>query len=155
VLHLWRAEAPSGTLLSRGLSTMGFALPAAIGAALAEPDRPTIAFTGDGGLMMCLGELGTAVQNNSPVVVIVFNDSSLTLIGAKQRRRQLPQAGVDFAPVDFARVARGFGCAGWRVETLDQLRPAIAAAIGERRPAVVDVVVNPAAYHAEIISLRG
>ena len=80
---------------------MGFALPAAIASALAEPTRPVIGFTGDGGLMMCAGELGTAVQYRCRLVLVVFNDQSLTLIGARQRRRQLPNAGVDFAPADF------------------------------------------------------
>src|SRR5690606_2555450 len=89
VLHLWHCEEPNHSLISRGLSTMGFALPAAIAAALAEPERTTVAFTGDGGLMMCLGEMGTAIQQGCAPIVVVFNDSALTLIGAKQKRRQL------------------------------------------------------------------
>jgi acetolactate synthase-1/2/3 large subunit len=155
VLHLWMSEEPRAALLSRGLSTMGFALPAAIAAALAEPDRRVIAFTGDGGLMMCPGELGTAVQNRCRVTVVVFNDASLTLIGAKQRRRQLPQAAVDFSPANFAAVAEGFGCPAYRVETQEQLAPALAAALALDGPALVDIVVNPEPYHEQIISLRG
>ena len=155
VLHLWMSDEPRGALLSRGLSTMGFALPAAIAASLAEPARPTIAFTGDGGLMMCPGELGTAVQNRCRITVVVFNDSSLTLIGAKQRRRQLPQDAVDFSPTNFAAIAEGFGCAAYRVETPDQLAPALAAALAQDGPALVDIVVDPQPYHEQIISLRG
>jgi acetolactate synthase-1/2/3 large subunit len=155
VLHLWMSEAPRDTLLSRGLSTMGFALPAAIAAALAEPARRIIAFTGDGGLMMCAAELGTAVQNRCRLTVVVFNDSSLTLIGAKQRRRQLPQAAVDFSLANFAAIAEGFGCAAFRVETHDQLAPALAAALAQDGPTLVDVVVDPQSYHEQIISIRG
>lgn len=155
VLHLWRTEASRGLLMSRGLATMGFALPAAIGAALAEPTQRTVAFTGDGGLMMCAGELGTAVQNRCNLAVVVFNDSSLTLIGAKQRRRQFPNAGVDFSPADFAAIAHGFGCPAQRVETQDQLAPALAAALSGDGPALVDVVVDPQPYHEHIISVRG
>jgi len=155
VLHLWRTEAPRGLLMSRGLATMGFALPGAIASALAEPDTRTIAFTGDGGLMMCAGELGTAVQNRCNLAVVVFNDSSLTLIGAKQRRRQFPNAGVDFAPANFAAIAEGFGCPAYRVETRDQLAPALGAAFAAHGPALVDVVVDPQPYHEHIISVRG
>jgi acetolactate synthase-1/2/3 large subunit len=155
VMHLWPCDEPRQVLISRGLATMGFALPAAIGSAFADPDRPVIAFTGDGGLMMCAGELGTAAQYGRRIVVVVFNDSSLTLIGAKQRRRQLPNAGVDLSPANFATVATGFGCLGYRVERPEQLAPALAAALAADRPAVVDVVVNPHSYHSQIISLRG
>ena len=155
VLHLWKTPDPKGVLVSRGLATMGFALPAAIGSALTEPRRPVIAFTGDGGLMMCVSELATAAQNNCKLIVVVFNDSCLTLIEAKQRRRQLPNAGVNLSDVDFASIARGYGCAGYRVETLEELKPALLAALAEDGPTVVDVVVDPSPYHEQIISLRG
>ena len=155
VLHLWQTPDPNGVLVSRGLATMGFALPAAFGSALTEPERPVIAFTGDGGLMMCASELATAAQNNCKLIVVVFNDSCLTLIEAKQRRRQLPNAGVNLSDVDFASVARGYGCAGFRVESPDELKPALLAALAEDGPAVVDIVVDPSPYHEQIISLRG
>src|SRR5262249_24589056 len=131
------------------------ALPAAIGAAMTEPDRPTIAFTGDGGLMMCTGELGTAVQNKLKLVVVVFNDAGLTLIAGKQRRRKFESAGGDFSSADFAAIARGFGCAAHRVETPEALAPALAAAFAHDGPALVDVVVDPSAYDKEIIAIRG
>jgi len=155
VLHQWTSNEPRQTLLSRGSATMGFALPAAIASALAEPTRPVIGFTGDGGLMMCAGELGTAVQYRCRLVLIVFNDETLTLIGARQRRRQLPNAGVDFAPADFSKVAEGFGCMGIRVEQPEQLGPAMRRAFAATGPVVVDVLVNPAAYHEQLIALRG
>jgi acetolactate synthase-1/2/3 large subunit len=155
VLHSWRSSEPRQTLISRGLATMAFALPAAVASALAEPDRPVVAFTGDGGLMMCAGELGTAAQYNCRLVVVVFNDSTLTLIGARQRRRELPNAGVDFSGANFAQMAEGFGCLGLRVERPEELAPAMRRAFAARGPALVDVVVNPAAYHEQLISLRG
>jgi acetolactate synthase I/II/III large subunit len=155
VLHLWQTLDPNGTLVSRGLATMGFALPAAIASAIVEPQRPVVAFTGDGGLMMCASELATAAQNGCKLIVVVFNDSCLTLIEAKQRRRQLPNAGVNLSDVNFAAIAEGYGCAGFRVETLEALKAALVAALAENRPAVVDVVVDPATYYEQIISLRG
>src|SRR5439155_6478080 len=110
---LWPVREPSGMLISNGLSTMGFALPAAIGAALLargpanrlrqgyggreagrHDDRGHIvALTGDGGLLMCAGELLTAVRERLPIIVVVFNDSSLSLIDIKQRQRKLEASG--------------------------------------------------------------
>ncbi|MDP1603252.1 MAG: thiamine pyrophosphate-dependent enzyme, partial [Legionella sp.] len=130
-------------------------LPAAIASALVDPTRPVVAFTGDGGLLMCLAELATAVQRKCKLVVIVFNDSCLTLSEAKQRRRQMANAGVDLSPVNFASLAEGFGCAGFRVERPEDLRGAIAAALAADGPAVVDAVVDPHPYYEQIISLRG
>jgi len=155
VLHSWNAAAPRRSLISRGLATMGFALPAAIASALAEPQQPVIAFTGDGGMMMCTGELGTAVQYGCKLVVIVFNDASLTLISAKQERREMANAGVDFCPANFAKIAEGFGCLGLRVERPQELSDAFGRAFAHPGVAVVDVVVNPEAYRAQLLALRG
>lgn len=155
VLHLWNASRPNSVLISRGLSTMAFALPAAIASCLTDPDTPVVAFTGDGGLMMCAGELGTAVQFGCKPVVVVFNDSSLTLIGAKQKKRQMAPAGVDFSSTDFAAVAGGFGWAGYRVTGLAELPAAIAAAFAADRAALIDVVIDPFEYDQQIAALRG
>jgi acetolactate synthase I/II/III large subunit len=155
VLHLWRSAEPNQSLISRGLSTMGFALPAAIASCLAEPRRRAVAFTGDGGLMMCLGELGTAIQEKCAPIVVVFNDSALTLIGVKQRRRRLAPAGVGFVDVDFAQIARGFGWDAQRVERSAQLRPAFERAAAGSRATLIDVVIDPSEYDAQILALRG
>jgi acetolactate synthase-1/2/3 large subunit len=155
VLHAWHATEPRQTLISRGLATMAFALPAAIGSALAQPQRPVIAFTGDGGLMMCAGELGTAVQYGCKLVVVVFNDASLTLIEVKQRQRKFARAGLDYSPANFAKVAEGFGCLSLRVETPDQLAPAMRRAFDHDGPVLVDTVINPQAYTAQLAALRG
>jgi acetolactate synthase-1/2/3 large subunit len=155
VLHLWRSAEPNQSLISRGLSTMGFALPAAIASCLADPSRRAVAFTGDGGLMMCLGELGTAIQENCAPIVVVFNDSALTLIGVKQRRRKLAPGGVDFVDVDFAQIARGFGWEARRVERPQDLEPAFAQAAAARRATLIDVVIDPTEYDAQILALRG
>ncbi len=154
VLHLWRSGEPNQSLISRGLSTMGFALPAAIASCLADPRRRAVAFTGDGGLMMCLGELGTAIQEKCAPIVVVFNDSALTLIGAKQRRRRLAPAGVDFVDVDFAQIARGFGWDAQRVERSEDLAPAFAQ-VATGRATLIDVVIDPSEYDAQILALRG
>jgi acetolactate synthase-1/2/3 large subunit len=155
LLHLWHSAEPNQSLISRGLSTMGFALPAAVASCLADPSRRAVAFTGDGGLMMCLGELGTAVQEKCAPIVVVFNDSALTLIGVKQRRRKLAPGGVDFVDVDFAQIARGFGWDAERIEHARDLEPAFARAAASRRAILLDVVIDPSEYDAQILALRG
>ena len=155
ILGAHQAGRPRDVLISRGLATMAFALPAALGAALADPARPVVAFTGDGGLMMCASELASAVQAGCKLTVVVFNDSDMALIDVKQRRRKLPNAGVGYCATDFAAVARGYGARGWRCERPEQLAEAFAQAYACDGPAVVDVVINPEAYHDQIKALRG
>ncbi len=156
---LWPCVEPSDLLISNGLATMGFALPAAIGAAQHDRVRPVIAFTGDGGLAMCIGELGTAVEQRAPVIVIVFNDAALSLIDIKQQHRGLPATGVRTHEADFRGVMRAFGGQGWRVSTAASLRAAVRRAIvavsaGEG-PCLIDVRVDPGAYPAQMKALRG
>ena len=154
-MALWPAAVPGDVLKSNGLSTMGFALPAAIAASLEEPSRPVVAMTGDGGLRMCLAELETAARFGCRVVVVVFDDSRLSLIDVKQRRRQSPSRGVRTGPVDHAAVARGLGCAAWRVDAAAPLEPALARAFAAEGPALVDVAIDPAPYAAQFEALRG
>lgn len=155
VTAFWECDAPRDLLISNGLATMGFALPAAIGAGLAEPARKVVAFTGDGGLAMCLGELMTARQQNVALVVVVFNDGSISLIDIKQQARGMPSEGVRWDRPDFARVAEGFGLKAWRARTEAEYREAIAAALAVDGPALVDVHIDPTGYLEQIRALRG
>jgi acetolactate synthase-1/2/3 large subunit len=155
VTAFWECDAPRDLLISNGLATMGFALPAAIGAGLAEPARKIIAFTGDGGFAMCLGELLTARQQNVALVVVVFNDGSISLIDIKQQARGMPSEGVRWNRPDFARVAEGFGLRAWRARTEAEYREAIAAALAVDGPTLVDVHIDPTGYLEQIRALRG
>ncbi len=112
----WRAKRPRSVLQSIGLCTMGCALPLAMGYAHARPGAPVVAFTGDAGLEMVLGELGTLRDLGLPLVIVVFVDSSLALIEMKQRRSGLQNAGVDFGRTDFAGLARLYGGHGVTVQ---------------------------------------
>ena len=154
-LGLWQADEPNDVLKSNGLSTMGFALPAAIASALEEPARPVIAMTGDGGLHMCLAELATAARLGCRIAVVVFNDSRLALIDIKQQRQQRESRGVRFGEMDHAQVADGLGCRGWRVGADDPLTPALVDAFAHTGPVLVDVTVDPDAYNAQYEALRG
>lgn len=127
--QVWQAYEPRSLLQSTGLCTMGCALPLAMGAKMAEPARPSVCFTGDGGLLMTLGDLSTLAERRLPVIVVVFADASLALIDKKQRERQLPNMGVDFAPVDFAAIANAFGGVGETVEAVPALERALRDAL--------------------------
>ncbi len=151
----WPAEQPNDLQISNGLASMAFALPAAIATGLADPSRRVIAFTGDGGLKMCVGELATAVQYAVPVTVIVFNDGALTMIDLKQQQRGLKSAGVRWPRTDFAAVARGFGCAAWRVETVEAYEAALQEAATTPGPSLIDVVLDPGGYAAQLKAMRG
>ncbi len=129
--QMWRARHPRGVLQSTGLCTMGCALPLAMGFKRARPEAPVIAFTGDAGLEMVLGELGTLRDMGLPLVVVVFVDRSLALIELKQRRSGLQNAGVDFERTDFAGIARLYGGAGVTVRGAGEAGPALAEALAE------------------------
>ena len=154
-MAFWPSAAPFDALISNGLATMAFALPAAIASALQQPERIAIAFTGDGGLFMCLAELSTAVETGARVVTIVFNDGALSLIDIKQQQRRLPTRGVRWQRPDFAAVMRGLGGRGYRVEDEAGYRDALAAAFSGAGPALIDVVIDPTGYTDQLKALRG
>jgi acetolactate synthase I/II/III large subunit len=156
VMPLWPVEQPQRLLISSGLATMGYALPAAIGAALCTPGVPVVAFTGDGGLGMTLMEVETAVRHQLRVIVVVFNDSALSLIKIKQR--SVGQGGdeaVSYGPTSFAAAAEAMGAAADSVSDADGLAAALTAALGRDGPTLIDARVDPAGYPALLDLTRG
>jgi len=155
-MPLWPVEEPHRLLASSGLATMGFALPAAIAAALCVPGEPVVAFTGDGGLGMALAEIETAVRHRLQVIVVVFNDATLSLIKIKQR--PVGQGGgraVGYGPVSFAGAATAMGAAAASVAGIAGLVAALAQALGREGPTVIDAQVDPAGYPAVMDLTRG
>ena len=145
---------PGRALISSGLATMGFALPAAIAAAH-ETGRRVVCLTGDGGLGMCLAELETAARLAVPVTVVVLNDAALSLIAIKQRSTGHGGPGaVRHRAVDFARVAEGFGIASSRAASLAAVERALADA-PRTGPFLLDAVVDPSGYAAVLAGTRG
>lgn len=144
--QIWPSYHPRTYLVSHGLSTMGYALPAAMAAKLEYPGRPAVAVMGDGGLAMVLADLETATRLRLPVVVVVLSDRSLYLIRMHQERKGFPADGVDFGPIDFAGIASGFGARGIRAATWAEFDDAVTAGLGEDRPTVIDVPIDPTDY---------
>ena len=148
--QLWEAYAARTLLQSNGLCTMGGAVPLAMGAKLAEPSRPAVAFVGDGGLLMGLGELATAAELGLAVVVVVFVDRSLALIEKKQREAQLPADGVAVGAVDLAAAARALGGEGVTVRDRAGLEAALRTALTAERFTLVACDIPPRAYDGRI-----
>jgi acetolactate synthase-1/2/3 large subunit len=149
------APVPRRILISNGLSTMGFAVPAAIGAALLAPAEPVVAITGDAGLLMCLGELQTAAREGLHLVVVVVADGELSLIRVKQERRGLPPAGVRIGAVDWRQIAAGMGFKAARATDSASLRGHTRRALETHGPSLIEVPVDPAAYGPMLRCLRG
>ncbi len=142
----WQARHPRGVLQSTGLCTMGCALPLAMGFKYARPDAPVIAFMGDAGLEMTLGELATLRDLELPLVVVVFVDRSLALIELKQRGMGVQNAGVDFQRTDFAALARVYGGNGVTVTAPGDAGPAVAEALAADRFTIIAVEIPRRAY---------
>ncbi|WP_305779678.1 pyruvate dehydrogenase [Nocardia nova] len=139
--------------------TMANALPHAIGAQFAYPDRQVISMSGDGGLGMLMGELLTVALHRLPVKIIVFNNSSLGMVRLEMLVDGLPNFETDHAPVDFAAVARAAGIHAARVTDPFAIRNAIAEALEHPGPALVDLVTDPNALslppHITAAQVRG
>ena len=152
---LWPVTDPNDMLISNGLSTMGFAVPAAIGAALVDRHRPVVALTGDGGLLICAGELLTAVRERLPIVVVVFNDAALTLIDVKQQQRRMRRAGVATGDVAWASIAESVRMAAHVATTEAELEAATKTALGHRGPSLIDARIDPSTYPEMLRVIRG
>jgi acetolactate synthase-1/2/3 large subunit len=130
-----------GTLLGPKSGAMGYGLPAAIGAAIACPERRFVALAGDGCFMMHAEELATAIRERVAVVTIVFNNAAYGAIRLTQFRRFGRAVGTGLANPDFAAFARSFGAHGERVVCTEDFAPAFARAFAAAGPAVVEVIV--------------
>ncbi len=128
----------------RGFASIGYGLPGGMGAALAAPDRPVVAISGDGGFNMTLGELETARRAGCGVTVIVVNNAASGYVKALQHAMMGGRyQSADLQEMDYAAIARTMGCGGIRVEDPAELSAALERGMEERdRPTVIDVIVT-------------
>ncbi|VEF46854.1 acetolactate synthase large subunit, biosynthetic type [Bacillus freudenreichii] len=123
---------------------MGYGLPAAIGAKAAQPDHTVISFSGDGGFMMTMVELETAVRANLPVIAIVVNNNMYGTIRAHQEKHFPSRVmATPLTNPDFAAVAKQFGCEGETVTKNEEFLPAFKRALQSDRPFVIEIRTNP------------
>ena len=119
IARMFGAHEPNTVFISNGLAGMGCALPRAIGAKLAQPERNVVAVSGDGGIMMNVQELETAVRLGTAVVCVVWEDGCYSAIGHKQRKKFGESFGVSFGNPDFVTLAESFGMPAWRCASAD------------------------------------
>ena len=154
--QMWAAqfigyERPGAWLNSGGAGTMGFSVPAAMGAKVAQPDRTVWSIDGDGCFQMTNQELATCVINDIPIKVAIINNSSLGMVrqwqtlffeGRHSFTDLQPLPGPEFIP-DFVKLAEAYGCLGIRVRTEEEVEPAIKLALETNdRPVVIDFIVS-------------
>jgi acetolactate synthase-1/2/3 large subunit len=134
---------PRTFLHPAGGVSMGYGIPAALGAKAARPDRPVVAIVGDGCFQMTGMELATAVQEKLPVVIVLIHDGSLTLIKMIQHRKYDNRfIGVDLHNPDFGLLAQAFGVRAWRVDSEPTLETALREAVSCGQPALVEMILK-------------
>lgn len=140
--RLYGCYRPNTCLISNGFAAMGIAVPGAVAAKLVYPERRVLAVTGDGGFMMNMQELETAVRIGVRFVVLLFHDDSYGLIKWKQLDQYGYSECVDFSNPDFVKLAEAMHCKGYRVSAAEELLPTLEAAFADDVPAVVDCPVD-------------
>ncbi|MDQ0218168.1 thiamine pyrophosphate-dependent enzyme [Peribacillus cavernae] len=136
---------------------MGYSVPAAVGAKLAFPDRPVISIAGDGGFMMTLQELETALRYEVPIIALVINNNIYGTIRMHQEKNYPGRViGTDLSNPDYGMLAKAFGVHGERVERNDQFIPVLQRALAAKVPTIIEVVTDPnvISVNATIDSLR-
>nr|MBP8278136.1 acetolactate synthase large subunit [Propionivibrio sp.] len=147
--QMWVAQAyplrrPHQWLTSGGLGTMGFGLPAAIGAAMAQPERTVVCFSGDGSILMNIQELVTAAEENANVKVVLMNNASLGLVFQQQTMfygKRIFSSKFKGEP-DFLKIAEGFGWQTLDLDTASDPKSALAAALSVRGPTFIHASID-------------
>lgn len=149
--RMFRCELPNTCIISNGFASMGIAVPGAIGAKLAFPDRGIVAVTGDAGFLMNSQEIETALRIKTPIVILIWNDSAYGLIEWKQMTQFGRKSNIDFNNPDFVKYAESFGAKGYRIEKGEDLLPTLKKALADKTVSVIDCPVD----YSENLKLTG
>ena len=139
--HLYRAQQANTFYSPGGTAGMGWALPAAVGLKLVYPDQPVVCISGDGGYMMTVNAISTAVQYDLPIICVVFNNGTLGMVNDHQPEGH--KIASEFYPTNNATVAEGMGAWGIQINDSKDLPDALRAAQASGRTAVIDVIIDP------------
>ncbi len=138
----YHCDRPNTCIISNGFAAMGIAIPGAVAAKLVYPERKIVAVTGDGGFMMNMQELETAVRLKTPFVTLIFNDGGYGLIEWKQQIHYGKSAFVRFGNPDFVKLAESMGLKGYRIASAFDLIPTLKEALEQSVPTVIDCPVD-------------
>jgi len=145
----WQTYEPRTMLMTNGLSAMGFGVPAAMAAAMADPARPAVAIVGDGGFAMTATEVGLAASMELPVVFVVLIDGSLNRIELKQKALGYPSVATRLEDTDLVRLAEAMNCEGVRVASAAELETALEKPGALRQPLVIEARIDPSQYESQ------
>ena len=140
--RMYRAERPNTCIISNGFASMGVAVPGAVAAKLAYPDRKVVAVTGDAGFMMNSQEIETAIRMGVAFVILIWNDAEYGLITWHQLRTFGRPSHIAFKNPDFVKYAESFGAKGYRVERAEDLVPTLKKALADKTVAIIDCPVD-------------
>ncbi|MBD3253863.1 MAG: thiamine pyrophosphate-binding protein [Candidatus Lokiarchaeota archaeon] len=136
-------RSPRSVLFAAGMGHLGTGIPYAVGAKLAEPDKPVVCICGDGSFLFNAQELDTAVRYELPIICVVSNNSCWGMIKGNQKINYKKRyCDVELPQTNYADIAESYGCLGIKVKEPDQIRPALQKAINSNRPTVIDVDVG-------------
>lgn len=130
-------------LWSWNLASLGWALPAAIGCQLREPNRQVIVPVGDGGFEMLVGDFATVVKYNLPIIFIVYNNATYRFIELEEAGEGNPIFGTQFTNPDFAKLAEAYGALGLRLENSEDINSILTQAFNAHRPVIIDAIIDP------------
>jgi len=154
-LHLigqaWKTYSPERQLMTNGCSSMGFGIPAAIAAKLSKPQSTVACVTGDGGFLMMVGELATAMRLGTKVIFVLMSDSHLSLITIKQEKKQHPGYGTGLFSDKYCSANSFFGVPVLTASTINEYRDALARASNANGPVVIEAFVNKDDYKSLIL----
>ena len=141
----YRFDTPRKFISSGGLGTMGYGIPAAVGAQIACPDNLVIAVTGDGSFQMCMHELGTILEQELPIKILVFNNTVLGMVRQLQYHYSGQRySGVHFSKtVDFMALAKAYGAAGYQITSKEEAPEILKEAFGNGRFTIVEIAIDP------------
>ncbi len=145
--HVLDVERPGSWLSPIGYGCLGCALPMAIGAKLAAPERPVLALAGDGGVLFTIQELATARDLGLPLPLVVWNNDGYGEIRDSMASTGIPPLGTDASAADFVRIAEGFGCRGERAQSIDHVVTLVRDALAADRPTLIEVGPGTAGAH--------
>jgi acetolactate synthase-1/2/3 large subunit len=140
--RMYPAEKPNTCIISNGFASMGIAVPGAIAAAYALPDRKAVAVTGDAGFLMNSQEIETAMRHKLPVVILIWTDSAYGLIEWKQQVQFKRTSNIKFNNPDFITYAESFGAKGYRIEKTADLLPTLKKALADNTVSIIDCPVD-------------
>ncbi|MHA1328404.1 MAG: thiamine pyrophosphate-dependent enzyme [Promethearchaeota archaeon] len=136
----YKPRPPRSTFYPISMGHLGIGIPYAISVKLAKPDKLVLCLTGDGSFMFNVQELETAVRLNLPIIIVVANNSAWGMIKSNQKNNLGKRyCDVDFPPINYAKIAEGFGCYGEKIKDPEEIKPALQRAINSGKPSVIDV----------------